>query len=124
MEIKYFDALIEAIKLINDGIQVIDASGKIIYHNPAAKQLDLIDAEKTIGRHILEVYPSLSFDTSTIIQVLKTGKPLYNIEQNFINYKGDKISTLNSTLPIFYNNKVIGAMEVSRNMTKVRELSE
>jgi arginine utilization regulatory protein len=124
MEIKYFDAFIEAMELINDGIQIIDASGKIIYHNPAAKQLDLIDAEKTIGRHILEVYPSLTFETSTIMNVLKNGKPIYNVEQNFVNYKGDKISTLNSTLPIIYNNKVIGALEISRNITEVRELSE
>jgi arginine utilization regulatory protein len=124
MEIKYFDAFIEAMELINDGIQIIDASGKIIYHNPAAKQLDLIDAEKTLGRHILEVYPSLTFETSTIMNVLKNGKPIYNVEQNFVNYKGDKISTLNSTLPIIYNNKVIGALEISRNITEVRELSE
>lgn len=124
MEIKYFDALIQAIELINDGIHIVDSSGKVVYYNSAAKQLDEIDAEKTIGRHILEVYPSLTFETSTIIRVLKTGKPIYNIEQNFVNYKGDKISTLNSTLPITYNNKVIGALEVSRNITKVRELSE
>lgn len=124
MEIKYFDALIQAINIITDGIHIVDASGKIVYYNIAAKQLDEIDVDKAIGRHILEVYPSLSFDTSTILKVLKTGKPIYNVEQNFVNYKGDKISTLNSTLPITYNNKVVGALEVSRNITKVRELSE
>ncbi len=124
MEIKYFDALIQAINIITDGIHIVDASGKIVYYNVAAKQLDEIDVDKAIGRHILEVYPSLSFETSTILKVLKTGKPIYNVEQNFVNYKGDKISTLNSTLPITYNNKVVGALEVSRNITKVRELSE
>ena len=45
------------------------------------------------------------------MNVLKNGKPIYNVEQNFVNYKGDKISTLNSTLPIIYNNKVIGALK-------------
>lgn len=124
MEIKYFDALIQAINIINDGIHIVDASGKIVYYNTAAKQLDEIDMDKAIGRHILEVYPSLTFDTSTLLRALRTGKPIYNVEQNFINYKGDKISTLNSTLPILYNNKVVGALEVSRNITKVRELSE
>ncbi len=124
MEIKYFDALIQAIDIINDGIHIVDASGKIVYYNMAAKQLDEIDVDKAIGRHILEVYPSLTFETSTLLRVLRTGKPIYNVEQNFINYKGDKISTLNSTIPIFYNNKILGALEVSRNITKVRELSE
>ncbi len=124
MEIKYFDALIHAIDLINDGIHIVDASGKIVYYNVAAKHLDEIDVDKAIGRHILEVYPSLTFDTSTLLRVLRTGKPIYNVEQNFTNYKGDKISTLNSTIPIYYNNKVLGALEISRNITKVRELSE
>jgi len=124
MERKYFDSLIQAIDIINDGIHIIDASGKIIYYNSAAKHLDEIDVDKAIGRHILEVYPSLTFDTSTLLKVMKTGKPIYNVEQNFVNYKGDKISTLNSSLPIVYNNKIVGALEVSRNITKVRELSE
>lgn len=124
MEKKYFDSLIQAIDLIGDGIHIIDASGKIVYYNSAAKHLDEIDVDKAIGRHILEVYPSLTFDTSTLLGVMKTGKPIYNVEQNFVNYKGDKISTINTSLPIVYNNKIVGALEISRNITKVRELSE
>lgn len=124
MEKKYFDSLIQAIDLIGDGIHIIDAGGKIVYYNSAAKLLDEIDVDKAIGRHILEVYPSLTFDTSTLLSVMKTGKPIYNVEQNFVNYKGDKISTVNSSLPIVYNNKIVGALEISRNITKMRELSE
>ncbi len=124
MEKKYFDSLMQAIDLIGDGIHIIDSSGKIVYYNSAAKHLDEIDVDKAIGRHILEVYPSLTFDTSTLLSVMKTGKPIYNIEQNFVNYKGDKISTINSSLPIVYNNKIVGALEISRNITKMRELSE
>ncbi len=124
MERKFFDALIKAIEHIDDGIHIIDASGKIIYYNQAAKQLDEIDVDKAVGRHILEVYPSLSFETSTLLQVMKTCKPMYSVEQNFMNYKGNKISTVNTSLPIVYNNKVVGAVEISKNITKVKELSE
>jgi arginine utilization regulatory protein len=124
MERKYFDALIKAIEYIGDGIHIIDASGKIVYYNHAAKELDEIDVDKAIGRHILEVYPSLSFETSTLLQVIRTCKPMYNVEQNFTNYKGDKISTVNTSLPIMYNNKVVAAVEISKNITAVKELSE
>ncbi len=124
MERKFFNALLKAIDHIDDGIHIIDASGKIIYYNQAAKQLDEIDVEKAIGRHILEVYPSLSLETSTLLQVMRTCKPMYNVEQNFTNYKGDKISTVNTSLPIMYNNKVVGAVEISKNITAVKELSE
>lgn len=124
MDRKFFDALIKAIEYIDDGIHIIDASGKIVYYNHAAKELDEIDVEKAIGRHILEVYPSLSFETSTLLQVIKTCKPMYDVEQNFTNYKGDKISTVNTSLPIMYNNKVVAAVEISKNITAVKELSE
>lgn len=124
MDKKYIESLIQSIDLIDDGIHIIDASGKIVYYNRAAKFLDEIDVDKAIGRHILEVYPSLTFETSTLIKVLETGKPILNMEQNFVNYKGDKISTVNSSVPIMYNNKIVGALEISRNITKVRELSE
>lgn len=124
MEKKYFDTLIEAIDIIDEGIHIIDASGQIVYYNSAAKRLDEIDVEKAIGRHILEVYPSLTFETSTLLRVMKNGKPIYNVEQNFVNYKGDKISTINSSIPIFYNNRIVGALEVSRDITEMRELSE
>lgn len=124
MERKYFDALIKAMEYIDDGIHIIDASGKIVYYNQAAKKLDEIEVDKAIGRHILEVYPSLSFETSTLLQVIKTCKPMYDVEQNFTNYKGDKISTVNTSLPIMYNNKVVAAVEISKNITAVKELSE
>lgn len=124
MERKFFDALIKAIEYIDDGIHIIDASGKIVYYNHAAKELDEIDVNKAIGRHILEVYPSLSFETSTLLQVIRTCRPMYNVEQNFTNYKGDKISTVNTSLPIMYNNKVVAAVEISKNITAVKELSE
>ncbi len=124
MERKYFDALIKAMEHVSDGIMIIDVLGKILYYNAASKQLDEIDTGAIIGRHVLEVYPSLSFETSTLLQVMNTCRPIYNVEQNYINYKGDKISTVNSSLPIVYNNKVIGAIEISKNITTVKELSE
>ncbi|QSX05255.1 sigma 54-interacting transcriptional regulator [Sedimentibacter sp. zth1] len=124
MESKFFDALIKAVEQIDDGIHIIDSSGKIIYYNKAAKELDGIDVNKAMGRHILEVYPSLDFETSTLLQVMKTCKPLFKVEQNFVNYKGNKISTVNTSLPITYNNRIIGAVEISKNITRVKELSE
>ena len=124
MDKKFLEALKSAVEFIDDGIHIIDASGKIIYYNQAAKELDEVDVDKAIGRHILEVYPSLDIESSTLLQVMKTCKPIYNVEQNFTNYKGNVISTINTSLPIVYNSKIIGAVEISKNITRVKELSE
>lgn len=109
---------------MGEGIQIIDARGRIVYYNRAAAELDDINKEDTIGKHILEVYPSLSQDTSTLLQAIRTGKPIFNVQQTFINYKGKKITTINSSIPITSKGKIVGAIEISRNITDVRELSE
>jgi len=121
---KYFNTILNVLDFIDNGVHIIDANGKIVYYNAAAKSVDEIEVTKAVGRHILEVYPSLNFETSTLIGAIRTCKPILNIEQNFVNYKGDKISTINSSLPIVYNNKVIGAVEISKNITQVKELNE
>lgn len=109
---------------ISEGVHIIDSRGKILYYNKTAQRLDEIDRDKAIGRHILEVYPSLSHETSTLLKVIKMGIPILNKEQIFINYKGDKIATVNSSFPIKSKNKIIGALEISKDITRVKELSE
>lgn len=109
---------------IEEGIHIVDNSGKIIYYNKFAAELDNVNPEEALGRHILEIYPSLTRDTSTILNVIKTGKPILNHQQSFKNYKGLEITTINSTIPVISGKKVIGALEVSRDITEVKKLSE
>lgn len=109
---------------VSDGIQVIDKKGSIIYCNKTAAILDDINRDDVIGKHLFHIYPSLEEQTSFTFQVLRTGIPIYNVEQTYTNYKGKKITTINSTLPIKLNGKVIGAIEISRNITDVKALSE
>lgn len=114
----------EILDYISEGIYIIDKNGRIIYYNKFAQIIDDIDGDEGIGRHILEVYPSLSYDTSTLLTVTKTGEPILNVEQTFLNYRGKKITTINSSLPIKSNGKVVGALEISRDITQVKQMSE
>lgn len=109
---------------VSDGIQVIDRKGKLVYCNRTAAILDDINRDDVIGKHIFHIYPSLEEQTSTLFRVLGTGIPIYNTEQTFTTYKGKKVTTINSTLPIKVNSKVVGAIEISRNITDVKALSE
>lgn len=118
------DHILEIIDYLEEGIHIIDNTGKIIYYNKFAEQIDGIDKEKAVGKHLLEIYPSLTEETSTLLTVIRTGNPIYKKEQNFINYKGEKITTINSSIPIKNNEKILGALEISKDITKVREMSE
>lgn len=117
--------LMEVLDHMEEGIHIVDKHGRIVYYNKFAEKIDAVDIKKAIGRHLLEVYPSLSYETSTLLTVIKTGQPILKVEQTFINYKGEKITTINSTFPIRdKKGNIVGAIELSKDITQVREMSE
>ena len=120
----FTDNMLELMNNLDEGITAIDSNSHIIFLNNKAATMENIDFNSAIGRHLLEVYPSLSNRTSTLLTVLHSGEPILDNLQTFKNYKGENISTINSTLPIRKNKKIIGAVEISRDITNIRKLSE
>ena len=110
--------------VIDEGIHVVDERRGDGALQPAGGAERRPLPEEVIGRHLLEVFPSLTPATSTLLKVLATGKPIPAHEQTFTNYKGQRVTTVNSTLPIFHEGRLVGAIEVSKDVTRVRELSE
>ncbi len=116
--------ILEILDYIEEGIHIIDSNGRIVYYNLFAQRIDGVERDKAIGRHLLEIYPSLTHETSTLLTVMKTGESIFKEEQTFINYKGEKITTINSSVPIRNNGKILGALEISKDITQVRKMSE
>lgn len=116
--------IFEILDYFEEGLHIIDKSGKIVYYNSFARQIDGVEIDKAVGRHLVEVYPSLTDETSTLLTVIRTGEPIYKKEQTFVNYKGEKITTINSSIPIKSKGKILGALEISKDITTVREMSE
>jgi arginine utilization regulatory protein len=120
-----FDEIVtEILNALDEGITIIDRNRDIIFCNKKAAALDNIDIKNAIGKNILEVYPSLSEKTSTLLTVLYNGQAIYNYQQTFKNYKFEDITTINSTVPIKKAGIIIGAVEISRDITDIRKLSE
>jgi arginine utilization regulatory protein len=109
---------------INNGVQAVDKDGALIFSNRSVAIQDDININESLGKHLLEVYPSLSSVSSTLLQVLKTGQAIYDFEQVYTTYKGKEIHTLNTTLPIIVDGKIMGAVEISKDITDVKALSE
>jgi PAS domain S-box-containing protein len=109
---------------IDEGIHVVNAEGETIYYNAAVARLDGLDPEEVIGKLILDVFPSLDRDTSTLIRALQTGKPIKDQRQSYTNVKGKRVETVNTTLPIRVNGRIVGAVEVAKDISKIKSLSE
>ncbi|WP_027307982.1 sigma-54-dependent Fis family transcriptional regulator [Caloramator sp. ALD01] len=109
---------------LEDGITIIDNRGRIVFLNKKAQKLDNINLDEVLGRHILEVYPSLSQRNSTLLNVLHSKTSIKDNIQTFINFKGEKITTQNTTLPVLNGEKIIGAIEISRDLTSVKKMTD
>lgn len=145
--VMYGSILATLIDNIDLGIHIVNEDGATIFYNQAMADMEGLDIDEVMGRNILEIFPSLTPETSTILTVLKTKEAMMNRVQNYVNSHGGKITTINSTIPIMessgsifeaaWNNvntasmavsnmegKIIGALELAKNITKEKELSE
>ena len=69
-------------------------------------------------------FPLLSENSSTLLRVIKTGKPIYNQTQVYVNIHGTRIDTINTTLPIFVDKEIIGAVEIAKDYSRMKQLAE
>ena len=111
---QYLDQIYRIIHLCEDtdGIFICDRNGYIEYcRSPLNYYLKPAD---TVGKHILEIYPGVTEETSTILQVLKTGKPITGYRQDLVNFLGQRIALLSTTVPIVVDGQVVGAVDSSQ----------
>lgn len=121
MSNEIWTAILEA---IDEGIHVVDEQGYTIYYNRIAAQLDGLKQKEVLGKHLLDIFPSLDIQTSTLLKVIESREPIYNQHQRFTNIKGKVVVTVNSTLPLMVDGKCVGAVEISKDISRVKELSE
>lgn len=118
------DILHAILSTIDEGIHAVDAHGITIFYNRIASIHDGIEGDNILGKHLLKTFPSLTVETSTLLKVIQTGEPIYNQQQSYYNSRGALIDTVNTTLPIIIKNEVVGAVEIAKDYTKVKQLSE
>jgi arginine utilization regulatory protein len=112
------------LKTIDEGIHVVNTEGKTIFYNEVAARHDGMEVKEVQGKHLLDAFPSLTEESSTLLRVINTGKPIYNQAQVYVNMHGMRIDTINTTLPVFLDKKIIGAVEIAKDYSRMKLLSE
>lgn len=115
------------LKLISEnlycGIFIVDKYGKVVFYNKSVNDLAGLNVENAIGKHILEIFPRLTEETSTIINVLKSGTPLNNYVQNYYNYRDKRVTILSNSIPIYEDGKLEGVVEIFTDVEKYNSLN-
>lgn len=105
-----------------DAILICDKDGYIEY---AKWYKDwYFSSPEVVGKHILEVYPTLTEETSTIMKCLRKKEGEIDEEQHIVNFKGEMIHVMNTTQPIVVDGEIIGAICASSFYEDVRQQKE
>ena len=95
-----------------DGAIVADRRGIIEYYYNSRKDINTLNSKEILGRSLFEIYPGVDEKNSTMMEVVRTGKPLINSVQKLVNYKGESYEGIFSTFPVWDQNRIIGAVEI------------
>lgn len=120
----YLAILQNILRWIDEGIHVIDKDGNTILYNENMAKIEGLNVDQVMNRNILEVFPSLNNETSTLLTSISTKDIVQNKTQTYLNLKGKHITTQNSSIPIIVKGEIVGALEVAKNITQIKELSE
>jgi len=109
---------------LDEGVHVVDLQGNTIYYNKAIGRMEGLEPKDVLGQSLLRYFPSLSKETSTIWQVLQTHNPLVQVSQTYLNPRGEKITSVNNTYPLYIQGEFVGAFEVAKDLSRVVRLTE
>ncbi|MEA5096183.1 MAG: sigma 54-interacting transcriptional regulator [Sedimentibacter saalensis] len=97
-----------------DGVIITDEKGVIKYYTNFRTDLYNLRLDEVIGKTIMEIHPEIKEEDSTIMNVLKTKKPIYDHIEHLTTLHGDSVTNVCSTLPIMQGGRIVGAIDFSR----------
>jgi PAS domain S-box-containing protein len=118
---------------IGDGLVVVDKEGKISYINRSFEEMLGWKTKEIIGKSMVQVVPredtngiKVSFKERILTQVLSGEKFVADLTNPFYYIRKDKsrFPTSSIVAPVVLNGKIVGAVEVFRDITKEKEIDK
>ncbi|HGH1673442.1 TPA: sigma-54 interaction domain-containing protein [Bacillus cereus] len=103
------------------GIHIINEESKTIIYNRKMMEIESMERSDVLYKSPLEIFAFEENKNSTLIEALKLGKTNKNIKQTYFNNKGQEITTINDTFPIIKNGKIKGAIEISKEISNLKQ---
>lgn len=131
-EPKKFESNHESVLMgIGYGVVTVDRKRKITYANTSFEEMTGWKAQEIIGKSIDEIIPRedasgkrVSFDELVLVQVFSGQKFVADVSNPFYYIRKDKSRFPASAIvtPIIQNKKIVGAVEVFREISKEKEI--
>ncbi len=106
---------------IDIGIHVINQEGKTMVYNRKMMEIEMMNEEDVLHKNLLDVFTFQKNQSSTLLEALQKGKIRKNIKQSYFNNKGKEVTTINDTYPVMKDGKIVGAIEMVRDVTELKQ---
>jgi len=124
MKVREYEYIMQKVlQVVDEGVHVLDSEGNTIIYNDAMSRLEKMQRKGVLRRPFTEVFRNMSEEESTLLQALYHKKVTLNKQQTYLNRDGQVINAINSTIPVIYDDQVIAAIEVSKDVTDIRRMS-
>lgn len=120
---EYLFLMQKILQHVDEGIHVLDKNGNTIIYNESMSHLEKMDSSDVIKKPFTEVFKGLNNDNSTLLKALNEKITTKDLKQTYLNKDGKEISTINTTIPVIVEDEVIAVVEVAKNITKIKEMS-
>lgn len=120
---EYLYMMQKILQYVDEGIHVVDKKGNTIIYNESMSNLEKMDSIDVIKKPLTEVFKGLNKENSTLLKALNSKAVTKDLKQTYLNKDGKEISTINTTVPIIMDDEVVAAVEIAKNITKIKEMS-
>ncbi|HKK95165.1 MAG TPA: PAS domain-containing protein, partial [Anaerovoracaceae bacterium] len=120
----YIEIIRALINLVDEGVYIVDNKGKGLFYNEAMAAMEKVNINEVIGKEFHKAFPGIPISKSTMFKATRYDQSTLNLEQRYKSLHGRTITTTNSTVPIHSKNEIIGAIEVAKDITHIRSLSD
>ena len=125
MKAKEYQAILQAAaEILGGAMHVVNADGITIIYNEEMAKLEKISVSDVLGKPFRKAFSFIPEEESTLFQALKNRKSSIRRQQTYLNVFGKEITTVNTTVPIVVDDRVVAAMEVARDITDIKDMSD
>ena len=112
MSEKYIEQILNIYNHV-DTIILTDDKGYITFFITYRPDVNPNRPKNMVGKHMLEAFKTLTEETSSVMRVIKTEEPILNEIQEFP-YDSYVVRSINTTMPIKENGKLVGVANMIR----------
>lgn len=120
----YESLLSSIIEIIDEGVQVVSRDGRTLFYNSAMARMEDTARDEVLGKKFSEAFSQIPETESTLHRALMENKATQNSQQTYLNKYGKEITTVNTTLPIEVDGRVIAAVEIAKDITHFKNMSD